>query len=136
MALTSLAPSSDMRLDMAGATVSVVCALHCLLTPLLLASVPAFATSFGDMEFLHPLFIMLALPIAIISMRSGVKVHARRMPAILVTAGLALMVSALAFEEIRWLEASITSLGSLCVLIAHLSNNRLCAMCPTCASKP
>jgi hypothetical protein len=125
--------ATDHLWDTLGVSGSVICAVHCLVTPLLLAGLPVLAP-----QRLHDpaveacllascaVFGLLSLP------RSYRREHRRVCPLALFTAGIALFVWGHWGAPERFAHA-ITSLGAVAVAASHWANARLCLRCRSCA---
>lgn len=106
--------------DALGAAVSVACAIHCALLPLVIATLPALRLN----TFFEYGMILLAFLIGIGALRHGYRKHHRhRMPALLFATGMMLLIA----KQI-WQEQELLFLASALPLIlgAHAWNYRLC----------
>jgi len=78
------------KLELIGVILSVLCAIHCVLLPVLLLTASFWANSFVA----HPLFEIALLPLAfVIAIRSVYKdyhLHQKNYPAILLAIGIAI----------------------------------------------
>ena len=145
-------------LDRIGVALSLLCATHCVLTPVLLLVAPTLGGWWG-----HPLADTLTataiLPIALVALGRGVSIHRRWSVLALGLVGLSLVVAGLAFkvtaalspevgaavpaccavnadtaQAALWPPALSTSstvsvLGGVALALAHLANLRCCAGC-------
>lgn len=118
--------------DLAGAGASALCILHCLVTPLLAAGLPA-------LELLerpaHTAFAIAILCIGLLAFIPGYRRH---------RSGLVVLVGLLGFGFLaagpllpagvlrESVETSLTVLGGSLLIAAHLRNACLCRSCRQC----
>ncbi|MDR2961836.1 MAG: MerC domain-containing protein [Stenotrophomonas sp.] len=127
------------HLDLAGAWLSLACAAHCIVLPLLLAFVPAAMMALRS--FQHPghgvmtallllsrwewVFALAASAIALASTLAGSRRHGQRWPRRLAVAGAALLLSASLYaplkESLLW-HGLATACGGVLLAAAHLAN--------------
>lgn len=125
-------PTKGPALDVMGISLSVLCALHCILPPLLLVMVPTLALDPEAIEALRPVFIALVLPLALISLTKGRRLHHNNAPLRFAFLGCSLLIIGAFVHEPHWLEIVITVSGSVLVIASHAQNFRLCKLCPQC----
>ncbi|MEM6648148.1 MAG: MerC domain-containing protein [Bacteroidota bacterium] len=113
--------------DRLGIGLSGLCALHCLLTPVLLAMLPLW-TGLGEIhEWVHIVLVIPIIPITIIAMRNAAGPHrSKRVPWYL-GVGLVLIIVAipLGHELGGPSETLITLAGSGLLISGHWMNWRL-----------
>lgn len=116
-----VAPRTADFAEAAAIAASVLCLVHCLFLPLLLAWAPALSQSLELPFDLHLWIVLLAGPVSL-----GILIRAaqRRRHAILIIGlcGLGLLIAALLLPVTDGHEVVISSLGSLCLASAHLAN--------------
>ena len=115
--------------DVVGVCGSTVCALHCLVTPLLLVTGSAFPVSFLGDESFHRMMIWLVFPAGIVAFGLGCWRHKDRVVMLLGVLGIAgLGLSAtLLHGLIGELGERVTTVVSAALLVtAHVRNWRLC----------
>lgn len=105
--------------DGAAIGISMLCLVHCLAVPTLLALAPWLVPGFMEDESFHIAAVMIALPVSVIALAGSLQ--ARPMIVVLAGMGLALLLAG-AFVEEESLEVSITVSGALLVALAHLRN--------------
>jgi hypothetical protein len=126
--------SSDFRLtpfevrpmkDLLAASMSGLCILHCLLTPILLltGASGALVVLFSS-EWLHYALFVPVLVLVLLSLPAGRRLHRQRTPLWLALSGLGLLI--LSWLVPPALESSATVSGGLLLIGAHLYNRRLC----------
>ena len=114
------------KLDKAGIMCSGLCAIHCMLIPIIGLVSPAIA-GFFENEWIHiGLLVPLAL-IAILAFSRGLKLHKKNHPVILGSIGIVVLSMAVAFEtllkiEIEHLEITLTIIGCVFLISAHIFN--------------
>lgn len=109
------------RIDRWGMAISSLCLIHCILLPVAIALLPAFASSLPGDAWVHPVLIGLALPVTGLALRRGYAAHRRLVPALSGGLGLALIGAALWFHG-TVPETVLTVAGGLTVTLAHLMN--------------
>ena len=120
-------------LDRLGVGASVVCLVHCLLTPLVLVGAAAFGAQVGHGAHLgfHVVVLALALPLALASAWPGYREHRRRAVPLLLGAGALLFVLNIALHDAVG-EAGVLVLsvaGSLLLVAGHVVNYRARPRC-------
>lgn len=102
-------------IDLYGLTLSALCLLHCVGTPLLLVMMPLTATWFGD-HWVHQVIVLLAAPATFLIVRAA---GTRGQLVWLAVGGLALLVLAAFVPPLEPWETPITVAGSLALASAH-----------------
>ena len=115
-------PSIRRRLDHLGIGLAGLCAVHCLLT-LVVVSALGLGGHFLLEENIHRIGLLLALVVAAVAMGWGVLRHRRALPFIVALGGLALMGAALIVPH-GTNELLLTLLGVALVSVAHWLNLR------------
>lgn len=118
-------------LDRIGIGASVVCLVHCLVTPFVLTGLAAAGAHEAAHHGFHAVVLALALPLALASAWPGYREHRRRHVLVLLGAGVALLGGAFLVHDVLG-EAghiALTVLGSLLLLWGHVRNYRLRARC-------
>lgn len=127
-----LSASWRARFDRVGIVLSVVCGIHCVLTPLLIMFFPMMDGYISDAVF-HRLMLVLIVPVASLLLIRWQTSH-EALPVILGAVGLVLLGAAAFLPESLlpgYLDHSITIGGALCLACAHVLNLRHgCACCP------
>ena len=137
-------------LDSLAISMSVICAVHCLLTPLLLALLPIISTTFWVHENFHLWMVCLVVPTTATAVFMGCHKHKDKTVALLSLTGLAFIVSMALFQYSLHITHSLdangvctsctqqqaatffnptiifNSLGGLLLAVAHYRNYRLC----------
>ena len=115
--------------DKVAIGLSLACALHCLVTPVIVSLYPSVITAGLHDERIHLVLIAFVIPISAFSLTMGCRRH-RQLPVFsLGAAGIfALILSALLGHETggETLEVTGTLLGSGLVACSHLLNFKLC----------
>ena len=109
-------------MDSLGGTVSLVCLIHCLGLPMLIALAPSFGDVLAVPESVHLLMLALALPVSLLALLRGSAQQCRGWPLVGGTIGLLLMAAGLLAPA--W-ETPLTVGGSLMVVAAHIGNWRI-----------
>ena len=119
--------------DKFSITLSVVCAFHCLILPIIISLAPTLAALNLDDERFHFWMVVAVLPISVYGLTFGCKKHKRYQLLILGFVGLSLLISALLLEDLLDAlnfmlinEKSLTLLGAIFLATGHWFNYRLC----------
>ncbi|OAN65922.1 MerC domain-containing protein [Sphingomonas sp. TDK1] len=112
------------RLDSIGICASVLCMLHCLALPLLLAALPALTARLGQHHAFHWIVLALALPTGALALVGGWRRHRAAAPMMVGGLGLALLTAGVAIPLQELVETGLTVAGSLFLAGAHLANWR------------
>lgn len=120
--------------DILGAFASTACAVHCLLTPVVLAVLPLLGASFWAAPWLENGAVIFAMALGLTSLLHGYSHHRQFRALGLLLGGMALLAMG------RWvighssqtLETAFVVLGGMAVAGAHLINRRLCQACEAC----
>lgn len=109
--------------DWAGVFFSGLCVIHCIVTPLLLASAVVWFAS----EWVHVSFLVALVPIAIMAARRTYPYSKKRWVIFLFSSGLLLLGLAIVLGESlgEIAEISLTLLGSMLLITGHLQNRHL-----------
>lgn len=114
------------RLDRAGATASLLCAIHCLLAPVLAATAAAGALIFFHRE-LETFFVLSSLAVGAWSLGWGYLHHRKALvPALFVLAAAAFLVAVLPSHGVDHGAIELTGMvaGGLALAAGHLLNRR------------
>lgn len=118
----STRPTLRRRLDQIGIGLAGLCALHCIVT-LVLVSALGLGGHFLLEENIHRLGLLLALIVAAVAIGWGLLRHGRMLPFAVALAGLALMAAALMVPH-GTSEFVLTLVGVALVSAGHLLNLR------------
>ena len=107
---------------------SMACAVHCLLTPLLLVAIPSLGVLGLENELFHATMALLVIPTSIISLMIGCKTHKNYKLFVYSFLGLSLLTSALFLHEVvgETGEKILTIIGATLIAYSHYRNFRLC----------
>jgi len=118
--------------DRIGMGLSVLCALHCLLTPVIILSIPFLARYYLAHPLFHLLLAAAIIPVGLIAFAAGIRHHhnwwvlALGLPGLLLVAGTPYMVHV---QNMNWNEQALMVVGSVLLVSAHLLNRKSCASC-------
>ena len=118
-------------IDNLGITISSVCAIHCLLLPVIFLIAPY---SFLASHEFHEELIYFILPCALVAFVLGCRKHKDTRVAIIGTLGMILLGSALLLHDVHHSDQHneelttvlITIGGSVLLVVSHLRNRKLC----------
>jgi len=131
-------------LDRLGMGMAMICAVHCLLTPILVVLLPIIATSFWVDESFHIWMLSFVAPLTAFSFFMGCRKHHDGLLILLAITGIAFLLVGIAvgcsgcdshslthslfsFEGLlHSSESALTTLGGLILVVAHFRNFRLC----------
>jgi carbon starvation protein CstA len=122
--------------DKFAMSLSMLCAIHCLLLPLLLVLLPSLGSLQLVNESFHSWMIVAVIPTSIYALTIGCKKHQRYRLLFLGVSGLILMILAVLIgHEIAGEigEKVFTLLGAMLVTLAHFGNFRRCQRYQNCA---
>ena len=116
------------RLDQIGAGASFLCAIHCLVFPLLAGLLPVFASyEFAENRTFEDFFVGISFLLATSSLILGYRHHGQRKLFILLCLSLALMFSSRFFVHSP-AEVALLVSGAIGVCLCHILNRRYCRM--------
>lgn len=120
------------NLDKLGMSLSTICAIHCLLTPILLFTMPWLYGKFED-PIVHIGMAVFVLPLGIWAFWSGYKHHHNKKVLLMGGLGLALvgifslMPETLLASLPKFTDEVFMIIGSVFLIAAHWVNRRSCA---------
>lgn len=115
-------PRFSHLLDKSALALSGLCLVHCLVGSLLLAVFAASADWLG--HDVHLIGLLLALPLAVIALWRGVRLHGRTGVAVLGALGIGLMALSLMISHGETAELLLSVIGVSLLAAAHLWNLR------------
>lgn len=111
-------------LDRIAIGASMLCLIHCLALPLLIALLPAVALFAAIPESFHVWMFLLAVPTSIAALRLGFPKHRRLAPLKLAGAGLVLLGFGAIADITDVAETVVTIAGGVSLVLGHLLNGR------------
>jgi hypothetical protein len=115
--------------DRLAVLISLLCAVHCLLLPVLLVAFPLLSGSLLSDESFHQLLLWVILPTSIISISLARCHHPDRKVLVLVSSGLFVLVFAalIAHEYLpESIDIAMSVIGGILLAIGHIRNFKLC----------
>lgn len=126
--------TTRINLDKIGIGTSLLCAVHCILLPVLFTTLPLMGVEILENELLELVFILFSLIIGCLAMYNGYsKHHHKLLPLVLFILGISLLFFANFFLEDNQ-ETIIKIIGATTLIIAHLINWQNCKRCIICTS--
>ena len=119
------------RLDQAGMTASLLCAVHCALMPLAITLLPLLGLSFLADSRMEWALVVLAAVLGTTSLTVGYRQHRSTNALRVLFAGLAILVAGRLFETYavgQWAVGVVVA-GGVIIAIAHSINLRLSRTC-------
>lgn len=113
-------------LDRFGICASTLCLVHCILTPFIIMFFPSIKSLLGDTHLVHELFAAVVITVVVIAVYPQCRRHGHKDIIAYALIGAALILSAVfLFHENLALHYSLTIIGSLALIVAHIKNMRL-----------
>ena len=127
------------KIDVIGASASIICAIHCIALPFLLATLPVLGLGFLLNETLEKGLVVVSILIAGLSLLWGVRLHGRWraipfyvLGALLLVLGMFVMAHEHHHVQEHPLGLVVLLTGAISMASSHLINRRLCRSCPRC----
>ncbi len=121
----------NINYDKIAISFSVVCALHCLLLPIVVIFLPSISATFLGTEDFHKTLLYFFIPSSIIALSLGCKMHGKYEVYSYGFFGIgALLFASFGhdyFGEVG--EIFLTLIGAGIVSLGHYKNQKLCADC-------
>ncbi len=117
-------------LDKLGMSLSLLCAIHCLLTPVIMLSLPIMARYYIAHPWFHWLMAVMIIPVGLGAFISGYRHHGRISVIILGVLGLVIIgIVPVFFHRALtwWSEPFIMVVGSGFLITAHWINRKSCS---------
>ena len=119
----------QMFTDKAAIGLSLLCAIHCLASPLAIVLLPSLAALPLDGELFHIWMVVAVLPTSAYALTMGCRQHKQYRLLVVGLLGLACLLLAVILGETLLGEAGeklLTSLGAGIIAYGHFRNYRLC----------
>lgn len=113
--MASRAPRAA-AIDGVAISLSSLCLIHCLILPILSASLPSMAGMWIEAEWLHKTFVVAALPFALVALTSG---QATLLIRSLIVSGFVLLGLGAFYEPLHDHEVRLTVLGGVLLASGH-----------------
>lgn len=119
--------------DLFGMAVSVLCVVHCVLTPLVLFLAPAIlASGVVTEDITHKILIVFVALAGLFALTPGFRIHGDRRPLVFGVLGLFLMAFATFavhdFLGHEW-ESILAIPASAAIIYSHYLNRKQCRLC-------
>lgn len=111
--------SSALAIDASAITLSGLCVIHCLALPLIAAFLP-LAGTWAEAEWVHKLFVAVALPLSGFAIVRGMRSRGSPIFMGLAIAGLSLLIASAFVEALHEVETPVTVVGALLLASAHI----------------
>ncbi|HEY0163662.1 MAG TPA: MerC domain-containing protein [Edaphobacter sp.] len=120
--------------DVAGATASGLCLIHCLLTPVAISFFPGIVPYLPGDTWVHRMLAIGIVLMGAVAFIPGYRLHRRRSLLALIGAGISLILvvawSGETMNEAKEIALSVS--GSAMLVAAHLLNRSFCRQCHSC----
>lgn len=124
--------SSLKPLDAIGIGASLLCLIHCMAMPVLVAFAPMLVPQFFEGPAAHYILGIVVLTFAILAIGPGYARHKKMPVAVLAVAGVsAVLCATFLMNESRW-EFPLITAGNVVLIVAHVKNYRLISK-PCCS---
>lgn len=116
--------SNSKIIDRIGFSVSILCAIHCALMPVLITMLPLLGLQFVGSSYFELIIMAASLLLAVGSLKGSRHNHRSYRPLLLVVIGFSLMLTGHILEahEYEW---CFFAFGGVFVAVAHLINYKL-----------
>jgi MerC mercury resistance protein len=120
--------------DLAGATASGLCLVHCLLTPVVISLFPSAIPYLPGDAWFHRALAAGIILLGAAAFVPGYRIHRRKPLLALIGAGIAFILTVAWTGESmsRATELTLSISGSLMLVTAHLLNRSFCRQCHSC----
>jgi MerC mercury resistance protein len=118
-------------LDSFGTTISIACAIQCILFPLLIGVLPLVGLSFLAGDGVEKIFLLTSITLALASFYFGARYHKHLYILLFLVGGMALIVTGRVWVDTNF-EIPFVVSGTLILAAGHVLNRRLCRLCATC----
>lgn len=123
---------SKWNLDALGIGASLVCAVHCVLLPLVITALPLLGLEVLENEKLEYALLAFSFMVGYSALFRGYRKHHRHIkPLVLFTVGYAALLAGHFLSPESW-EPSIIAAGAGLIVWAHLRNIKECRSCKVC----
>lgn len=132
--ISIIAEDQHQRMDRWSIGVSLLCLVHCLLTPVLILLFPYMDLDHG-VWFSHLFFAVFVVGFGLPALWRGYRHHGLLQPAAIGLSGMLLIFTAFVLPEYQAehshsaLHTYLTSIGSIALVTAHVMNMRGCKCC-------
>ena len=122
----------NINFDNIAISFSVLCALHCLLLPIILIFFPAISATFFGSEGFHKTLLYFVIPSSIIALSLGCKMHGKYNVYLYGIFGIGTLLIASIFGHDYFGESGeviLTLIGAGIISLGHFKNQKLCTDC-------
>ena len=119
--------------DKMAMSLSLLCALHCLASPVLIVMLPSLVALQFDGEAFHVWMVLAVIPVSVYALTMGCKQHKRYRLLGLGLLGLLFLLSAVVSGVGNFWEQALTVTGAAIIALGHYWNYRLCRRHEFCA---
>ncbi len=118
-------PLLEKKLDRAAMSVSFICILHCLLTPVFLVIFPLLGTRFLSHDNFHFWLLFLVIPTSALAIHANFRKNRNPSISFFILSGLSLLIltAYLGDQSLGYLGDRIMTIGGGCLLIVGHSLN-------------
>lgn len=119
------------RVDTVGAGMSLACAVHCMLMPIVVGVLPLIGLSFLADHDIELVFVSLSVLLALLSLCFGYRTHGNARLFTLLAVSAALIVAGFLMIDSAH-HIFLLSGGAFGIAVTHLLNRHLCKSCSSC----
>ena len=126
---------SSKLIDKIGISASILCAIHCFLTPVLITVAPLVGLGFLFNESVENIIIVSAFSLALFSLSwCYATKHRNLIPLyIFLFAGILVVLSRVDQTSLSWPEPVLMTFAGLTLAASHYMNVKLCETCHSCS---
>ena len=125
--------------DTLGTAASLLCLIHCVLMPIIVALSPTLTMLLPGSNTTHRVLIVFVVSLGLLAFLSGYKKHRRRLVLLPMLAGMLLVTCGAfgdSFLHTALNETLVTMGGSTLLVLAHGLNRSFCHHCAKCEENP
>ncbi len=118
--------------DRLGIGLSLLCAIHCVATPMIILSVPIMARYYLAHPYFHLILALMIIPVGMVAFIHGFTHHKNYLvlllgiPGLFIVTGIPYLIHRLQFDLN---EPIFMTIGSGLLILAHWNNRRRCQTC-------
>ncbi len=124
-------PHALSRIDRVGASLSLACAIQCMMAPLLLSLLPLSGLRPLMENAVETLFVIASVGLAVASHCWGFRIHRKWRGFLIMGAAIVMIVTGRSMADEPY-EMALVVVGALLLTAGHLVNRHLCRACLSC----
>jgi hypothetical protein len=124
-----------MHADRLGMVASILCFIHCILTPIAVSLLAVGVHYIPSEEKVHRVLAIFVAVLGAVAILFGYRRHRRRRVLLLISGGVLLIFATAYFGDrlpSHLVEVAITMMGSSLMIAGHFLNHTFCKKCDLC----